>query len=114
MPNQVCANWLCLDVIPQDLCDVFPLECRLIAQRIPFITIIILRTYGSHYKINGPPVNVPASLDQVIDILPRMPNELQLHPLKLKYKHEYKSHYMYDMIHKDRVVGGITWLKAHN
>ena len=61
-----------------------------------------------------PPVNVPASQNQVIDIFPRMPNELQLHPLKLKCQLEYKSHYMYDMICKDRVVGAITWLKAHN
>ena len=68
MPNQACANGLHLDVIPQDLYDVFPLECRLISQRIPFIIIITLRRYGSHYKINGPPVNVPASLDQVINI----------------------------------------------
>ena len=114
MPNQACANGLYLDVILQDLCDVFPLEHRLIAQRIPFITIIILRRYGSHYKINGPPVNVPASLDQVIDILPRLPNELKLHPLKLKCKLEYKNNCMYDMICKDRVGGVITWLKTHN
>ena len=90
VPNQAWANGLHLDVIPQDLCNVFPLECRLTAQRIPFITIIILKRYGSHYKINGPPVNVPASLDQVIDILPRMSNQLQLHPLKLLCKLEYK------------------------
>ena len=57
--------------------------------------------------MNGPLVNVPASLDQVIDILPRMPSELQLHPLKLKHKLEYKSHYMYDIICNDRVVGAI-------
>ena len=31
MPNQACANGLHLDVIPQDLCDVFPLEFRLIS-----------------------------------------------------------------------------------
>ena len=114
MPNQACANGLHLDVIPQDLCDVFPLEHRLISQRIPFITIMTLRRYGSHYKINGPPVNVPASLNQVINILLRMPNELQLHPLKLKCKLQYKSLYMYDMIHKDKVVRAITWLQVHN
>ena len=74
MPNQACANGLHLDVIPQDLCDVFSLEHTFISQRILFITIVTLRRYGSHYKINGPPVNVPASLDQVINILPRMPN----------------------------------------
>ena len=28
--------------------------------------------------------NVPASLDQVIDMLPRMSSEVQFHPMKLK------------------------------
>ena len=58
--------------------------------------------------------NVPATLDQIIDILPGMPSELQLHPVKLKCKLEYKSHYMYDMIHSDHVICAITWLKEHN
>ena len=52
-----------------------------------------MRRYGGHYKVNGPPVNIPATLYQIIDILPRMPSELQLHPVKLKHKLEYKSHY---------------------
>ena len=43
-----------------------------------------------------------------------MPSDLQLHPIKLKHKLEYKSHYMYDMIHRDRVISAITWLKEHN
>ena len=43
-----------------------------------------------------------------------MSSELQLHPVKLKRKLEYKTHYMYDMIHRDHVMSAITWLKAHN
>ena len=43
-----------------------------------------------------------------------MLSELQLHPVKLKHKLEYKTHYMYDMIHRDHVMSAITWLKAHN
>ena len=43
-----------------------------------------------------------------------MPSELQLHPVKLKCKLEYKSHYLYDMIHRDHVISAITWLKEHN
>ena len=43
-----------------------------------------------------------------------MPSELQLHPVKLKCKLEYKSHYMYDMICRDHVMSAITWLKQHN
>ena len=73
-----------------------------------------MRQYGGHYKVNGPPVNVPATLDQITDILPHMPSELQLHPMKLKCKLEYKSHYMYDMICRDHVISAITWLKQHN
>ena len=43
-----------------------------------------------------------------------MPSELQLHPMKLKHKLEYKSHYMYDMICRDCIISAITWLKEHN
>ena len=73
-----------------------------------------MRQYGSHYKVNGPLVNVPATLDQIIDILPFMSSHLQLHPVKLKHKLEYKSHYMYDMICRDHVISAITWFKEHN
>ena len=73
-----------------------------------------MRPSGGHYRVNGPPVNVPATLDQIIDILPYMPSELQLHPVKLKHKLEYKSHYMYDMICRDHVISAMTWLKEYN
>ena len=43
-----------------------------------------------------------------------MPSDLQLHAVKLKYKLEYKSHFMYDMICRDHVISAITWLKEHN
>ena len=83
MPDQACANSLQLHDIPQDLQNILPLERRVISPQIPFITILVMRHYGGHYKVNGPPVNVPATLDQIIDILPCMPSELQLHPVKL-------------------------------
>ena len=55
-----------------------------------------------------------SQLDQIIEILPRMPNELQLHPVKLKCKLESKTCYMDDMINRDHFMSSITWLKAHN
>ena len=73
-----------------------------------------MKRYGGHYKGNGPCVNVWTQLDQVLKILPWMPSELQLHPLKLKSKLEYKKYYMYHVIQKDRVIGAITGLKQHN
>ena len=43
-----------------------------------------------------------------------MPQQLQVQALKLKQKLEYKSHYMYDMIRKYKIIGALTWLKEHN
>ena len=112
--DQASANGLQLHDIPQDLQNILPLERRVTSPQIPFITILFMRQYGGHYKVNGPPVNVPATLDQIIEILPCMPSELQLHPVKLNRNLEYKSHYMYDMIYRDCVTSAITWLKEHN
>ena len=83
MPDQACANGLQLHDISQDLQNIFPLDRRVISPQIPFITILVMRQYDGHYKVNGPPVNVKATLDQIIEILPHMPGELQLHPVKL-------------------------------
>ena len=98
MPDQACANDLNLDPIPQDLTELSTIERRLISYRLPFLTLIAMRRYGGHYKINGPPVNIPAKLDKIVEMLPRLPNELQLIPLKLKCKLEYKSYYMSDVV----------------
>ena len=114
MSDQSCANGLQLHDIPQDLQNILPLERRVISPQISFITILVMRRYGGNYKVNGPPVNVPATLDQIIEILPCMPSELQLHPMKLKCKLEYKSHYMNDMMYRDCVISAITRLKEHN
>ena len=59
-------------------------------------------------------MNVPALSDQVINILPHMPSQLQLYPVKLKQKLEYRSHYIHDVIRKDCVIVALTWLKEHN
>ena len=116
MPDRACANGLQLHDIPQDL------QHTAIAEKSDFSTNPIhnntshemIRWSLCHYKVNGPPVNVPVTLDGIIDILPCMASVLQLHPVKLKCKLEYKSHYMYDMIYRDHVISAITWLKQHN
>ena len=38
--------------------------------------MLIMRKYGGNYKINGPCVNVPTTLDQVIMMLPHMSDQL--------------------------------------
>ena len=55
--------------IPQELDSITPLECKLVAKHIPFLTILLMKRYGGHYKVNGPCANVPTHLDQVLKIL---------------------------------------------
>ena len=64
--------------------------------------MLIMKKYHGHCKVNGPCVNVPTTLDQVIHMLPCMSDQLQLHAVKLKRKLEYKSHYMFHLIQKKK------------
>ena len=114
MPPQACANGLLLPPIPPELRNLSDLERRVIALRIPFMSIFCMVRYGSQYKIRGGCTNVPASLDQIVTMLPRMSSEVQFHPMKLKRRMIYKSNYMYNFIHKDVVIAAIKWLKENN
>ena len=58
MSDQACANGLKLHDIPQELDSITLLECRHVAKHILFLTILLLKRYGGHYKINRPHVNV--------------------------------------------------------
>ena len=64
MPDLAGANHLKLHDIPQELDSITPLECRLVAKCIPFLTILPMKRYEGHY--NGPCVNVPTQLHQVL------------------------------------------------
>ena len=114
MPDQTCANGLHIPTIPKELQDITPLDRQIISPCIPFSTMLIMRKYGGHYKVNGSCVDVPPTLDQVIHMLPYMSDQLQLHPVKLKRNLKYKGHYMFHLIQKDKVMGTIIWLKYNN
>ena len=53
---------------------------------------------GKQRSIHGPAVNVPSKVDTICNVLPRLPLQTELVPLKLKRKLTYKGHYMYDYI----------------
>ena len=114
MPAQAYANGMALSEVPPELSNLSDLEHRIISLRIPFMVIFCLVRYGSQYKIQGGCTNVPSSLDKIVNILLRMPNDIQFHPMKLKKKMCYKSNYMYNYICKDVVIAAIKWLKENN
>ena len=113
MPAQAWANGLQLSDPPEELRDLKPLELRLISQRIPFMKMIGLPK-GQQKAIHGPAINVPTKLDSVCSLLPRLPTDAQILPMKLKRKLMYKGHYLYDYIRPQKVIGALRWLKQHN
>jgi len=97
VPAQSKANKLDLPIIPSSLQDLNVLEIRLLGLRIPFMKMIALPS-GKQRCIHGPAINVPSKVDTLIEILPRLPSDNAIIPLKLKRKLQYKSHYLYDFV----------------
>ena len=113
MPVQAKANALQLDPIPNELKDLNALELRLISLRIPFMKMVALPS-GKQSYIHGPALNVPSKLDSVCTLLPRLPSQTDLIPLKLKRKLTYKKHYLYSHVRPDKVLMALNWLKCNN
>ena len=76
---------LSLDEFPPELSNLNPLELRLVSMCIPFMKMIAL-SRGQQRSIHGPAFEIPTSLSSICDLLPQLPSEFQLTPLKLKRK----------------------------
>ena len=113
MPLQAKANGLQLCSIPTELSCLNPLELRLVSLRVPFMKMVALPT-GRQRSIHGPAVNVPSKVDTICTVLPRLPSQSELIPLKLKRKLAYRGHYMYDYITPEKVLCALKWLKENN
>ena len=113
MPCQAVANGLEIPHVPTELQGLTILECRCIGLRIPFMWIRALPK-GGQGKIRGPCINVPASLEPIAHVLPRIPENIDLVLLKFKRMLTYKSNYMYNYIHPEKVMNALHWLKKNN
>ena len=89
---QAKANGLQLSNVPPELSGLNPLELRLICLRLPFMKMVALPS-GKQRSIHGPAVNVPSKVDTICNVLPRLPLQTELVPLKLKRKLTYKGYY---------------------
>ena len=99
--------------VPEELSDLDPLELRLISLQIPFMKMVAL-PYGKQHAIHGPAVNVPTDLTPVCTLLPRLPSQIKMVPMKLKRKLCYKGHYMYQYIRPAKVLAALEWIKSNN
>lgn len=69
---------------------------------------------GGQRGIKGCVVNVPSNLSTVTEILPRIPSNCGLVPIKLKRKLKYKGHAMYQSIRPENVMKALQCLKKIN
>ena len=113
MPVQAKANKLELEDIPTELSDLNPLGEGLISLQIPFMKMVALPS-GKQRAIHGPAVNVPTDLSPVCALLPRLPSQAQMVPMKLKRKLCYKGHYMYQYVRPVKVLAALEWLRVNN
>ena len=67
---------------------------------------------GKQRSIHGPAVNVPSKVHTICDVLPRLPSQSELVPLKLKRKVAHRGHYMYDYIRPQKLLDAFRYLKA--
>ena len=113
LPAQAVANDLYLDEIPPELSGLNELEIRFIAQRILFMKIVSLPK-GGQKGMQGPCVNVPASIKEACHRFPRLAHQIDLVEFKLKRKISYKGHHMRMKVEPRAIMKGLMWLKAHN
>ena len=109
MPLLSKANGLELTPVPPELSSLNELEARLISLRLPFMKMVA-SPCGQQRCIHGPAVNVPTKIDTVCTVLPRLPSQSELIPLKLKHKLVYKGHYMYGYVTSEKPFNGLKHL----
>ena len=113
MPAQAVANGLEVSNVPAELQGLTRLEVRCIGLRVPFMMITALPK-GKRGKIRGACVNVPASLEPIAEVLPRVPENMDMVILKFKRIVVSKNNYMCDYIRPYKVMTALRWLKTNN
>jgi hypothetical protein len=89
--------------------DLNELECRLIAPRLAFQKIF-QAPRGGQLKITGNVVNVPADVNNTVNMLPRLPHETGTIKVQLKWRLQYKSSALSLSIRPHKVMQAAAWL----
>ena len=99
--------------IPHELATMNTLEQQLVAKHIMFTKVVSL-PQGGQRGVQGPTVCVPADIRSTTTVLPRPKKDIEIIPLKLKRKLEYKGHVDYREIDTRKVQRALKYLVANN
>ena len=107
-PKLAVSNGCSFPHKPPEL-NLYPLEERLIAQRIPFMQMRNLPR-GGQLSVKGNVVNVPVDICPTVASLPRNMNETETIAVKLKRKLQYNKHEDSQNVRPVKVLGALHWL----
>lgn len=112
LPTLAVKNGLEFPDLPKCITDLTPLEERLVS---PYINFMQLRDLTPHalnpqIGIKGSVVNIPVSVPEMINVLPRAFNNVQTVQLKLKRLLEHKSDYMFETVNLKAIHDALTIL----
>jgi len=113
VPAQSKANGMDLPLVPEVLQELNELEVRLVSRRLLFMQLIELPA-GRQKGLKGPAVNVSANVGPAIKLLPRIPKDYHVVTIKFKRKLQYKTAYLTDYVHPEKVMTALQYLKEHN
>ena len=105
-----------LSDIPECIKVLNQLELRFVAPRIPFMVILCLGFLGAASKrlgqlgLKGNVVNVPVSVDEMVNILPRQMNQTQTIQIKLMRMMHLKTPYMYENVRPGLIYDAVKYL----
>ena len=89
------------------------LECRMLAPRLAFQKLL-QAPRGNRFKIKGNVVNIPADVNNTVNILPRLPQESGTIKVQLKRQLEYKSSALSLNVRPDKIFQAANWLATNS
>ena len=89
------------------------LECRLLAPRLAFQKLT-QAPRGNQFKIKGNFVNVPADVNNTVNMLPRLPQETGTIKVQLKRQLQYKSSALSLNVRPHKILQSANWLATNS
>ena len=96
-----------------DFFDLNELERRMLAPRLTFEKLL-QAPRGNQFKIKGNVVNVPAEVNNTVNMLPQMPQESGTIKVQLKRRLEYKSSALSLNVRPNKSFQAANWLATNS
>ena len=89
------------------------LQCRMLAPRLAFQKLL-QAPRGNQFKINANVVNVPAEVNNTVNMLPRLPQENETIKVQSKRRLEYKSSVLSLNVRPNKILQAANWLATNS